>query len=277
MPVRAAGAVERAGRARSAGRRPRPARLPPTRSSRTALVQVPIGRSVSSGCSAWPSQVPLRASLTGPGGDGVAELLADRLRGLVELLEVAELLDRVVGRGAVPSSWSWRRQYPSPPMSDLVLSEDRGPVRHVVLNRPEKRNAFNGELVARDRSGAARGGRRSGRALRRGARRRPDVLLRAWTSARWRTSRRRPSGCARSGARCLEAWNLAEEMAKPVICAIHGALHRRRDGARARVRPARDGRRRGRRGCRRRGSASSPTSAAPRGCPRWSGSAGRRS
>ena len=32
-------------------------------------------------------------------------------------------------------------------MSELVLSEDRGPVRHVVLNRPEKRNAFHGELV----------------------------------------------------------------------------------------------------------------------------------
>ena len=29
----------------------------------------------------------------------------------------------------------------------LVLTEDHGPVRHVVLNRPEKRNAFNGELV----------------------------------------------------------------------------------------------------------------------------------
>src|SRR4028119_1541422 len=33
-------------------------------------------------------------------------------------------------------------------MSDLVLTEDHGRVRHVVLNRPEKRNAFNGELIA---------------------------------------------------------------------------------------------------------------------------------
>src|SRR4051794_28751865 len=32
-------------------------------------------------------------------------------------------------------------------MSDLVLTEDRGPVRHVVLNRPEKRNAFNADLI----------------------------------------------------------------------------------------------------------------------------------
>jgi enoyl-CoA hydratase/carnithine racemase len=33
-------------------------------------------------------------------------------------------------------------------MSDLVLTEDHGRVRHVVLNRPEKRNAFNQELIA---------------------------------------------------------------------------------------------------------------------------------
>ena len=33
-------------------------------------------------------------------------------------------------------------------MSDLVLTEDHGRVRHVVLNRPEKRNAFNEELIA---------------------------------------------------------------------------------------------------------------------------------
>src|SRR2546421_272934 len=29
----------------------------------------------------------------------------------------------------------------------IIETEDRGAVRHVVLNRPEKRNAFNGELV----------------------------------------------------------------------------------------------------------------------------------
>src|SRR3954453_10188952 len=32
-------------------------------------------------------------------------------------------------------------------MSDLVLTEDRGRVRHVVLNRPEKRNACSPELL----------------------------------------------------------------------------------------------------------------------------------
>ena len=32
-------------------------------------------------------------------------------------------------------------------MTDLVLTEDRGAVRHVVLNRPEKRNAFSADLI----------------------------------------------------------------------------------------------------------------------------------
>src|SRR3954447_13383902 len=29
----------------------------------------------------------------------------------------------------------------------IVEIEDRGAVRHIILNRPEKRNAFNGELI----------------------------------------------------------------------------------------------------------------------------------
>jgi enoyl-CoA hydratase/carnithine racemase len=107
-------------------------------------------------------------------------------------------------------------------MSDLVLSEDRGQARHVVLNRPEKRNAFHDELVLA-----------TGAALRAAADD-PDVrcvvvrgngpmfssgmdlgALAALAEApeRLRTFRRA----------CLEAWNLAEEMPKPVICAIQGA------------------------------------------------------
>jgi enoyl-CoA hydratase/carnithine racemase len=104
----------------------------------------------------------------------------------------------------------------------LVLTEDRGAVRHVVLNRPEKRNAFNAELILA-----------VGQALRAAA---DDgavrcVVLRgagpmfssgmdlgalaglAEEPERLRTFRRA----------CLEAWNLAEEMAKPTVCAIHGA------------------------------------------------------
>ena len=107
-------------------------------------------------------------------------------------------------------------------MTDLVLTEDRGAVRHLVLNRPEKRNAFNHELVLA-----------VGEALRAAADD-PDVhcvVLRgegpmfssgmdlgsladlAATPETLRPFRRA----------CLEAWNLAEEMEKPTICQIHGA------------------------------------------------------
>jgi enoyl-CoA hydratase/carnithine racemase len=104
----------------------------------------------------------------------------------------------------------------------LVLTEDHGPVRHVVLNRPEKRNAFNGELVAA-----------TGEALRDAA---ADasvhcVVLRgagpmfssgmdvgALASLTEAPENLRPF---RRGI--IDAWNLAEEMAKPTICAIHGA------------------------------------------------------
>jgi enoyl-CoA hydratase/carnithine racemase len=104
----------------------------------------------------------------------------------------------------------------------IVATEDRGPVRHVVLNRPEKRNAFNEELVVA-----------VGEALREAA---DDasvlcVVLRgegpmfssgmdlgslaglAGTPDQLRPFRRA----------CIDAWNLAEEMTKPVVCQIHGA------------------------------------------------------
>jgi enoyl-CoA hydratase/carnithine racemase len=107
-------------------------------------------------------------------------------------------------------------------MTDLVLTEDRGAVRHVVLNRPDKRNAFDAELVLA-----------VGEALRTAAGD-PDVhcvvvrgegpmfssgmdlgSLAALASA---PEQLRPFRRA-----CLEAWNLAEEMTKPTICQIHGA------------------------------------------------------
>jgi enoyl-CoA hydratase/carnithine racemase len=104
----------------------------------------------------------------------------------------------------------------------IVATEDRGPVRHVVLNRPEKRNAFNQELVVA-----------VGEALRAAA---DDtsvlcVVLRgegpmfssgmdlgSLASLAGTPDRLRPFRRA-----CIEAWNLAEEMAKPVVCQIHGA------------------------------------------------------
>ena len=59
----------------------------------------------------------------------------------------------------------------------IVFTEDRGHARHVVLNRPEKRNAMNQELL-RALGEALRDAAADRRALRRAARRRPRVLRR---------------------------------------------------------------------------------------------------
>jgi enoyl-CoA hydratase/carnithine racemase len=104
----------------------------------------------------------------------------------------------------------------------IVETEDRGAVRHVVLNRPEKRNAFNRELVLA-----------TGEALRAAA---DDpsvhcVVLRGegpmFSSGMDLGSlaglAEQPEMLRPFRRACVEAWNLAEEMTKPVICQIHGA------------------------------------------------------
>src|SRR3954451_6151243 len=107
-------------------------------------------------------------------------------------------------------------------MTDLVLSETRGPVRHVVLNRPGKRNAFDAELVAA-----------TGTALRAAAAD-PDVrvvVLRGAGSvfsagmdlAVLAELAAQPDDLRTFRQGALEAWNAAEEMPKLVVCAIHGA------------------------------------------------------
>jgi enoyl-CoA hydratase/carnithine racemase len=90
----------------------------------------------------------------------------------------------------------------------LVTTEDRGPVRHVVLNRPEKRNAINAEVVLglRDALDAARMDAAVHCVVIRGAGLAAD-----------------PSGLRAFRRPIIDTWNLAEEMAKPTICQIHGA------------------------------------------------------
>ena len=74
---------------------------------------------------------------------------------------------------------SRRSPTPSPeaPMA-LVETEDRGAVRHLILNRPEKRNAMHGELVLAIGAALKEAADLPGRPLRRRARRGRDVLLR---------------------------------------------------------------------------------------------------
>jgi enoyl-CoA hydratase/carnithine racemase len=104
----------------------------------------------------------------------------------------------------------------------LVLTEDHGPVRHVVLNRPEKRNAFNGELVLA-----------TGEALREAA---DDASVRCvvlrgagpmFSSGMDLGSlaalAEAPESLRAFRRGILDAWNLPEEMTKPTVCQIHGA------------------------------------------------------
>ncbi len=102
------------------------------------------------------------------------------------------------------------------------MTEDRGAVRHVILNRPEKRNALNGALV-RAIGAALRAAaddpavhcvvlRGAGRAFSAGM----DVAELAGAAAA-------PQRLREFRRTCLDAYNLAETMTKPVVAQIHGA------------------------------------------------------
>ena len=107
-------------------------------------------------------------------------------------------------------------------MSELVSVEDDGHVRHVMLNRAEKRNAINAELML---------------ALREPLREAADdsdvhcVVLRGEGPSfsagidvfELGSLGDETHGCGRSAAVCIEAANLLEEMAKPTIAQIQGA------------------------------------------------------
>jgi enoyl-CoA hydratase/carnithine racemase len=101
-------------------------------------------------------------------------------------------------------------------------TEDRGAVRHVVLARPEKRNAMNGELIA------ALGGAFEEAAADAAVR----VLVLRGEGAMFssgmdlsdlRELSENPERLRRYRRPILQWWNLLEEMPKPTICQIHGA------------------------------------------------------
>jgi enoyl-CoA hydratase/carnithine racemase len=107
-------------------------------------------------------------------------------------------------------------------MSDLVRVEDDGRVRHLILDRAEKRNAFNGELVAA-----------FGEAVRAAA---DDPDLHCVVVRGEGPSFSAGIDVFELGAlggqtqmlgafrrACLEPVNLLEQMAKPTIAQIHGA------------------------------------------------------
>jgi enoyl-CoA hydratase/carnithine racemase len=105
---------------------------------------------------------------------------------------------------------------------DLVLAEDRGAVRHLILNRPEKRNALDGALVLaiRDAFRAAADDPAVRCVVLRGA---GPVFSAGMDVAALAEAAGAPEQLRAFRRGCLEAWNLAEEMTKPVVAQIHGA------------------------------------------------------
>lgn len=104
----------------------------------------------------------------------------------------------------------------------LVLTEDRGPVRHIVLNRPEKRNAMHSELVlaigAAFRQAAADPGVHC--VVLRGE---GPMFSSGMDFGALGALAVTPEHLRAFRTGCLDAWNAAEEMTKPVVCQIHGA------------------------------------------------------
>jgi enoyl-CoA hydratase/carnithine racemase len=104
----------------------------------------------------------------------------------------------------------------------IVTTEDRGPVRHVVLNRPQKRNAMNAELIAglRDALTATAADADVRVVVVRGE----GAMFSSGMDHGSLGGLAADPGSLRTMRRqILDTWNLAEEMTKPVIAQIHGA------------------------------------------------------
>jgi enoyl-CoA hydratase/carnithine racemase len=104
----------------------------------------------------------------------------------------------------------------------IVETEDRGAVRHVVLNRPEKRNALNDELIEglRDAITAAAADDAVKCVVVRGA---GPMFSSGMDFAGLGALAADPSRLRAFRRPVLETWNLLEEMTKPTIAQIHGA------------------------------------------------------
>jgi enoyl-CoA hydratase/carnithine racemase len=104
----------------------------------------------------------------------------------------------------------------------IVTTEDRGAVRHVVLNRPEKRNAMNDELIAglREALTAAAADADVRVVVIRGE---GAMFSSGLDHASLGQLAVEPQRLRELRAGILATWNLCEEMTKPTIAQIHGA------------------------------------------------------
>lgn len=103
----------------------------------------------------------------------------------------------------------------------LVLTEDHGAVRHIVLNRAAKRNSFNAELV--QATGAAMLAAANDPAVRVVVIRGDGPVFSAGMDIKELASLAgSPERLREFRRECIIAWNIAEEMTKPTIAQIHG-------------------------------------------------------
>jgi enoyl-CoA hydratase/carnithine racemase len=104
----------------------------------------------------------------------------------------------------------------------IVLTETHGAVRHIVLNRPDKRNALNGELITGigDALREAAGDSTIHCIVIRGM---GPLFSSGMDLGALGELAENPGGLRSFRKAVLDAWNAAEEMAKPTICVIHGA------------------------------------------------------
>jgi enoyl-CoA hydratase/carnithine racemase len=105
---------------------------------------------------------------------------------------------------------------------ELVEVEDRGAVRHIVMNRAEKRNALNGELIVA--LGQAFEAAAADDAVRVVVLRGDGPMFSSGMDVSDLKSLSEDPGRLREYRRpILGYWNLLEEMLKPTIAQIHGA------------------------------------------------------
>jgi enoyl-CoA hydratase/carnithine racemase len=104
----------------------------------------------------------------------------------------------------------------------LVLQEDRGAVRHIVLNRPQKRNALNVELIEGlgDALRAAAADPSVRCVVVRGA---GTMFSSGMDAGELGAIAEDPDTLRDWRERIMAIWNLCERMAKPTIAQIHGA------------------------------------------------------
>ena len=104
----------------------------------------------------------------------------------------------------------------------IVTVEDRGQVRHIVMNRPEKRNALNDELIA-GLAGALHAAAHDADVRCVVLRGEGPMFSSGMDFAGLAGLSQSPERLREFRGAVLAPWNLCEEMTKPTIAQIHGA------------------------------------------------------